>query len=475
MTKRIVFGITTVLSLGLLGALTHTALAQMAQAQALSSEEARGIARDAYVYGYPMVDHYRIQYAYFVDRNNPEYKGPWNQLNNTARVYSPDDKAIQTPNSDTPYSQLGADLRAEPLVLSMPAVENGRYYAAQFVDAYTHNFAYVGSRATGNEAGNFLLAGPDWKGETPAGIKAVIHSETELAFVFYRTQLRDPADIDQVKQIQAGYRVQPLSAFLGQPAPAAAPALDFPVPLSADQERSSLEFFHELNFLLSLSPTHPSEQALMARFAKLGIGPHGSFSAQSLTPELRKAVEQGMADGWQVEADLEQQANAGKLVSSNVFGTREFLQNNYGYRMVAAVRGIYGNSKEEALYPSYFVDGQGQKLEAADHRYQLHFDAGQLPPVNAFWSLTLYELPSRMLSANPLNRYLINSPMLPDLKRDADGGLTLYVQHDSPGKNLESNWLPAPKGPFFLALRLYWPKPDVINGQWKRPALQRLD
>jgi len=189
--------------------------------------EARAIAKEAYIYGFPMVDNYRIQHAYFVDTKNPEYKAPWNQIKNIPRVYTPEDKAIQTPNSDTPYSMIGMDLRAEPLVLTVPAIDKKRYYSIQLIDAYTQNFDYIGSRATGNEAGNFLIGGPNWKGETPKGLKKVMRSETDLAIGAYRTQLFNPGDLDNVKKIQAGYKVQPLSAFLGQPAPPAAPAIDF--------------------------------------------------------------------------------------------------------------------------------------------------------------------------------------------------------------------------------------------------------
>src|SRR5215467_11820306 len=174
----------------------------------ISPGEARAIAKDAYIYGFLFVDNYRIQYSYFVDRAGPEYKAPWNTIYNNARVYTPDDKAIQTPNSDTPYSYVGADLRAEPVVLTVPEVEKGRYYSLQFVGMYKFNFAYVGSRATGNGAGSFLLAGPRWKGEKPKGIKSVVRSETDFVFVFYRTQLFNPANIENVKKIQAGYKVQ---------------------------------------------------------------------------------------------------------------------------------------------------------------------------------------------------------------------------------------------------------------------------
>jgi len=167
--------------------------------------------------------------------------------------------------------------------------------------------------------------------------------------------------------------------------------------------------------------------------------------------------------------------DAGRVTASDFLGTREHLKSNYMFRMLAAVLIIYGNSKQEAMYPVYAVDERGQKLDAAQNRYTLRFAPGQLPPVNAFWSLTMYELPSRLLVANPLKRYLISSPMLPNLKRDADGGVTLYIQHDRPGKDKESNWLPAPSGPFLMFLRLFWPKPEALDGKWKQPPLQRAE
>ena len=435
--------------------------------------EARAIAKEAYIYGYPMVDNYRILYAYFADPNNPEFKAPWNQLRNIARVYTPEDKAIQTPNSDTPYSMVGMDLRAEPLVLTVPAIEEPRYFSAQFIDLYTHNFAYVGSRATGNDGGSFLIAASGWEGQAPQGITSVIWSETELILVVFRTQLFDPDDLENVKKVQDGYRVQTLSEFLGEPAPAAAPKIDFMRPLTPEEQRTSLDFFNELNFVLQFCPTHPSEKELMARFAKLGIGAGRSFDAQALSPELRKAVEDGVADAWQAYAELKQRIDAKEVTSGDLFGTREYLKNNYLYRMAGAILGIYGNFKQEAMYPVYSVDASGQALDASKNRYSLRFAPGQLPPVNAFWSLTMYELPSSLLTANPLNRYLLNSSMLPNLNRDQDGGLTLYFQRESPGKDNESNWLPAPNGPFFMVMRLYWPKPDALDGRWTPPLLEQ--
>ena len=439
---------------------------------AVTPEEARAIAKDAYIYGYPLVDSYRIQYAYFVDKDDKSYKAPWNEIKNIPEVYTPADTAIQTPNSDTPYSFVGLDLRAEPIVITVPAIEKSRYYSIQFIDAYTFNFAYVGSRATGNEAGSFLIAGPKWKGEKPEGIKEVIRSETDFDMVLFRTQLFNPADLDNVKKIQAEYKVQPLSAFLGTPAPAAAPAVDWAKPLTQEEEKTSLEFFNVLNFILRYCPTVPSEVDLMKRFAKIGVGGGMTFDPATLSPEIKAAIEAGRADAYEAFAGQVKLLDTGKLTSGQVFGTRKFLDNNYLYRWVATI-GIYGNTKQEAMYPIYRTDAEGKPLTGAN-RYTLHFAKGEYPPVKAFWSLTMYKLPESLLVANPINRYLINSPMLPDLKKDADGGLTLYIQNESPGKDKESNWLPAPTGPFAMYMRLYWPAEAALDGSWKQPKLETV-
>ena len=437
-------------------------------------EDARAISKEAYIYGFPLVDSYRIQHSYFVDQGGTEYKAPWNQIYNNARVYTPDDKALQTPNSDTPYSYVGAELRSEPLVLTVPEIEKGRYYSLQLIDMYTFNFAYVGSRATGNAAGNFLLAGPGWKGEKPEGINGVINCETEFAFVLYRTQLFNPDDIENVKKIQADYKVQTLSQFLGKTAPPPAPVVDFIKPLTPAEQKTSAAFFKILNFVLQFCPTNPVETTLMERFAKVGVGAGKPFDADSLSPDTRSAIEGGMDDAWAYFKEYkETEIDTGKKSSADGFGTREIMHGRYIDRMTSAFLGIYGNSKEEAIYPLYFVDSDGKQPEGSANSYTLRFAPNQLPPVNSFWSFTLYELPASLLYENPLKRYLINSPMLPDLRKDEDGGVTLYVQNESPGEDKESNWLPAPKGPFFCVLRLYWPKPDAFNGTWTAPPLER--
>ena len=335
----------------------------------ITPAEARAVAKDAYIYGFPMVDGYRIQNAYFIDKADPQYKVPFNHIASFARVFTPADIVVQTPNSDTPYSFAGLDLRAEPVVITVPAIEADRYFSVQLVDLYTFNFDYIGSRATGNGGGGFLIAGPGWNGPTPAGVNKVIRCETELAVAIFRTQLLSPADIDNVKAVQAGYRVEPLSAFLGQtpPKPASTVAfkppsadgrkIDFFKPLSPDDEKTSLEFFNELSFVLRFCPTDPSETALMARFAQIDVGAGKAIDTASLSPEIAQALHDGMADAWAAFTEFRNtQFATGKVTATQVFGTRQYLNNNYLYRMAAAVLGIYGNTAQEAMYPAYALE-----------------------------------------------------------------------------------------------------------------------
>lgn len=433
----------------------------------LTPEEARSIAKEAYIYAFPMIENYKTMYEYSIDKYNFEYKAPFNQISNTARVYTPEDKVIVTPNSDTPYSFLWLDLRTEPMVLSVPEIAKDRYYSIQLVDLYTYNFDYIGSRATGNGAGSYLIAGPGWYGEAPSGIAEVIRSDTEFVLAIYRTQLFDPADIENVKKIQSEYKVESLSAFLGAaaptPAPTPAPEINFPTYNAV--EAHGIDFINYLNFLLRFCPAIPSEKELMERFTKIGIGPGEAFHYSQYPPDIVAAMEAGIADAKEA---IDHQA-ATSTSSEDAFGTRAFLGDNYLLRATAAKMGIYGNSKEEAVYIIYMKDADGNPLDAAGHNYTLTFPKDGLPPANAFWSVTMYDAKTQLLVANPINRYLVNSPMLPDLKFADDGSLTVYLQNESPGKEKEANWLPAPAGPFYAVLRIYWPKESVLDHSWKAP------
>jgi hypothetical protein len=239
-----------------LAALGASLLALECRAPAFAEEnaqnrEAQAIAEEAYLYGFPMIVNYKVMYEYAIDRSSGQFKAPFNVISNEARVFTPKDTAIVTPNSDTPYSLVELDLRAEPIVLCMPEIEKSRYYDVQLVDLYTDNYGYMGSRATGNGAGCYMVAGPDWNGEQPAGVSKTFRSETQFSFVIYRTQLFNPADMDNVKRIQAGYKVQTLSAFLGRPAPPPAPEIAWP---KFEQDAFTTKFGEYLGFLPAILP-----------------------------------------------------------------------------------------------------------------------------------------------------------------------------------------------------------------------------
>ena len=439
-----------------------------------SPEEARGIAKEAYLYGFPVVEMYKTLYTQAVDKTGANFKAPFNRIGNTAKVFTPKDTAFVTPNSDTPYSFVWMDLRAEPLVLTLPQIAEERYYSVQLIDLFTHNFAYLGTRSTGNKGGHFMVVGPDWKGQQPVNIDRVVRSESNIAYALYRTQLFDDKDLEKVRKIQGNYKVQTLSQYLKQPAPATPAKISWPKPTASMTD--SPELFRYLNFMLAFAPAQDSEKDLLARFARIGIVAGQPFDLKALSVEQRKALDDGISDAKAEFANFKKdQVDTHQVISGDFFGTRDHLNNNYLYRYAGANMGIFGNSADEAAYIGYFVDSSGKPANGAKHSYTLHFAKDQLPPADAFWSLTMYDGKSKLLVANHQQRYLINSRMLPNLKRDADGGLTLYVQHSVPLKEQRSNWLPAPHGPFFAVLRLYLPKPEVANGQWKQPALTPIN
>jgi hypothetical protein len=464
---------TILTSLGFAVALTTTHAADLTPA------ETKAIAEEAFIYGLPIVMNYAVMHEYAVDKSGPQYKAPFNQIKNEARVFTYEDTAIITPNSDTPYSFMWMDLRAEPMVLSVPAVEKTRYYSVQLIDGNTYNYGYIGSRATGNEAGDYMVVGPDSKGEKPAGIKKVFTSTTPFSVAGYRTQLFNAEDMPNVVKVQAGYKAQPLSAFLKQPAPPAAPKIDF-VPATTAGIKAN--FFEYLDAALQLVPPAPEEKEVRATLASIGIGPGKTFDFKKLSPEQKDAFMLGMKAGDEkVEKFLASgMKNVNDWSIGSFFGDRAFFSGNWLMRAAAAKGGLYGNDAVEATYPFTRVDATGETLDGSKHKYTITFAAGQLPPVNAFWSVTMYDGKSQLLIKNPINRYLINSPMLPDMKKNEDGSLTLYIQKDSPGAAKEANWLPAPNDTFYLVMRLYWPKtkaPSILppgEGTWKPPGIIKV-
>jgi hypothetical protein len=441
--------------------------------------KAKDIAEAGFIFGLPIVMNYGIMYEFAIDRSSSQFKAPFNQFKNDPNVFTYKDTAVVTPNSDTPYSIGWMDLRAEPIVLSVPAVDPKRYYSVQLCDGNTYNYGYIGTRATGSEAGDYMVVGPDWKGATPPGIKKVFQSSTQLSIVIFRTQLFNPGDIDNVKKVQAGYKMQPLSGYQKQPTTTAAAAIDFP---KIDKELVKTNFFEYLDFALQFAPAQENEKEIRAALAKIGVGPGKTFNFKDLPLEQKLEVGLGMKEGEKkVEEGV---AKAGTTVNgwqvSALPGDSAHYNGDWLKRAVAAKAGIYGNNPAEATYPLTRVDGDGQTLDGSKHNYTLTFPPGQEPPVNAFWSLTMYDGKSQLLIENPINRYLINSPMLPDMKKNVDGSLTLYIQNKSPGADKESNWLPAPNDTIYLVMRLYWPKtesPSILppgEGTWKPPGVKRV-
>ncbi|RHW77799.1 DUF1254 domain-containing protein [Colwellia sp. RSH04] len=447
----------------------------------LTPQEAKQIAKDAYVYGFPLVLNYKTMYEYALNKKAVEYKGDFNQLMCEARVYTPEDRAIITPNSDTPYCMTWVDLRAEPVVFTIPEIEEERYYSVQLIDLYTHNADYISS-VEKNPPGNYLLTGPNWQGDLPEGITEVISFETSLIFAIHRTQLFNTSDIDKLKEIQDGYEVEPLSAFLGAEAPSLASNLDAPVWENGTE--FTAQSFKYLDFMLTLVKTPDVEQPLLQRFAKIGLGGEGKFDLSTFSPEIQKALEEGAQAGLLAIKEFGQKASLDPLSSTKVFGTRTFLMNSakenynlsdfYIMRAAGAQLGIYGNSGAEATYPTYLVDSEGKPLDASKSEYTLTFKKGELPPVNAFWSLTMYDGKTQLLIDNPLNKYLLNSTMMEQFIVNDDGSLTIYVQKDSPGKELEANWLPAPDGPFYAVMRLYGPTQEALQGEWVAPKIIKV-
>jgi len=345
--------------------------------------KAKDMAEAGFIYGLPIVMNYAVMYEYAVDRTSGQFKAPFNQLKNEPNVFTYKDTAIVTPNSDTPYSFVWMDLRAEPVVLSVPAVDSQRYYSVMLCDGNTYNYGYIGTRATGSEASDYMVVGPDWKGVTPPGIKKMFRSSTQFSPAGYRTQLFNPDDLDNVKKVQAGYKVQTLSAYLNQPPPPPAPAIDFP---KIDKELVKTNFFEYLDFALQFAPAEANEQEIRDQLAGIGIGPGKTFNFKDLSLADKLEIGLGMKEG---ERKIDEAvANIGKEINGwrvgSIPGDSAHYNGDWLKRAVAAKAGIYGNDAVEAMYPLTRSDSDGQPLDGSKHKYTLTFPPGQQPPVHSF-------------------------------------------------------------------------------------------
>lgn len=449
----------------LAAALASTLAIASAQAEEVTPAEARVIAKDAYIFAYPLALQYRTMYVQAIDSTSKEYVGGFGQYRHYG-MSTPDNKDIVTPNNDTPYSWAHVDLRAEPWVLTLPKTD-GRYFTTEWMDLWHFIVDNPGSVIDGSEGGNFLLVPPTWKGEIPKGIKRIVRGESEFMGTLTRTQLKGTDDLPTMQETQQGYQLQPLSAFLGETAPAAAPGIQWPAWI--DKVDKTADIFRYVNFMLPYTQPNPMDQPTLERIARIGIGPGKPWNLAEMTPEMRQAIEDGVTDGLQVIREtIPKVHDAAKLYLS-----RENMRIDYLNRTMGVVIGQWGNDTQQAVYQGWPLDSEGVAPDTGKNRYAITFPPGQLPEYKFFWSITIYGLPDRLLVANPLKRYSIGSNS-PDLKTSADGSLVIYLQKDSPGADKEGNWLPAPASPFSAVLRIYGPGEAEQTGQWKAPALVRV-
>ena len=441
----------------------------------------RALAEAGFIYGLPIVMSYAAMYEHAVDRRSGTFKAAFNRIKNEDRLFTYKDKAAVLPNNDAPCSVAWMDLRTEPMVLSVPAVDPMRYYSIMLRDGNFYNYGYIGVRATGSEAGDYLVAGPGWNGEIPSGIKKVFRSSTQFSIAVFRTQLFNPDDIENFRKVQAGYRLEPLSVKRRQPPPPPPPAqiVDF---RKIRQKVLRKNFFQHLAFALQFSPSQFIDSDGHADLAKLGVGPGRTFDFKDLSLKKKLEITLGIRAGDRkidrAIADADVVVNGWRIAA--YFGDSAFYKGNWLLRAAAAKADFYGNDPVEAVSPFTQVDSDGRVLDGSKHDYTLTFAPGQLPPANAFWSLTMYDARSKLLIRNPINRYLVNSSIVPKMKTSPNGSLTIYIQHESPGPDRKDNWLPAPNGPMLLGMRLYWPKaepPSILpigKGTWQPPGVERV-
>ncbi|TDT90283.1 hypothetical protein DFO45_4136 [Azorhizobium sp. AG788] len=447
-------------------------LCAVTPALAAPAEQLQELAVDAYLYFYPLVtmDVTRKQLT-----NLPKgagIGGPANSFVNVPAFPSADMRAVVRPNFDTLYSSAWLDLTQGPIVVSVPDTD-GRYYLLPMMDMWTDVFASPGSRTTGTKAGNFLVTPPGWTGTVPEGVTR-IGATTPFIWIIGRTKTDGPADYPAVHKIQAGFKLTPLAYWGKGPAPEPEQKIDASVDVKTPPKiqvdtMPGPAFFAYAAELLKLHPPHATDQPIIAQLKRLGIEPGQSLDPSKLPPETRAAMEAAPEKAqhlmlWKLPT-LARVVNNWSLNTD----TMGVYGNYYLKRAIVAQVGLGANVPQDAVYPMALLDGQNQPLDGVN-AYLIRFEKGAVPPVDAFWSITLYDKDGFQV-ANPLNRFAVSSWM--PLKTDPDGGLTLFIQADNPGKEREANWLPTPKGPFNLTMRLYAPRSDVLTGRWAPPAVEK--
>ncbi len=469
-----------------LSSLVATALTPAAMAQgdppAITEAQAHAIGVDAYVYFYSLVtmDVTRKQFTNLEPGKMPG-RGPMNMFNNVPTYPPADDRGVVRPNFDTLYSIAYLDMTKEPVVVSVPDTD-GRYYLLPMLDMWSDVFASPGWRTTGTQAGNFLVTPPGWRPDLrerfidefklPRDTQR-IDAPTPYVWVIGRTKTDGPADYDAVRKIQAGFKVTLLSEWGKPPKPAEVkidPSIDMKTPPKIQVDTMPAgKYFAYAAELLKLQPPHITDEPILAQMKRIGIEPGKSFDIEKVSPAVKKALESAPEAAQKLmEWKIPTLARVANHWSMNT-DTMGVYGNYYLKRAILAQIGLGANLPEDAIYPLNLSDDTGRPLDGSN-KYTLHFEKSATPPVNAFWSVTLYDSEGFQV-ANPLNRFAVSSWM--PFKYDPDGALTLYFQNESPGKDKEANWLPAPKGAFNLTMRLYAPKSEALTGRWTPPPVTK--
>lgn len=422
----------------------------------------------AFIYGYPLKEAYRTRYEWHYDKSSKNYKGPVNKIHHNTHRATHKDTWVVTPQYSSLYSSCFADLSNEPLILHVPEIKD-RYYTVQIMDFYTNSFAYIGSRKGDITGGDYLLAGPSWRGAPPEGIAKVIKSPTPVICLLIRVLVKDNNEEETIK-LQTQFELTPLSVWTGE----SEEGIPAPTPPPYHFE-SPVDFFETVNTAVNENPPPADDAGVLSLLSMIGIDLNKKFENENLNPAVVKGLTRAYEDSM-VILD-EQSKTLGKFINGWLMPPTEIgnYGNNYLLRMDVAYAGLFANDSAEAYYNIVFTEPDGTPLNGT-HKFVLHFEKDQIPPVypEGFWSVAMYTHPQGYFTESAINRYAIGSE-LKGLKYNDDGSLTLYLQRNSPGKDKESNWLPTPEGLFRMVTRLYIPKATVLNGSWTPPPVKRVE
>jgi len=421
------------------------------------------IAADAYVYGRPLLESYENIYSFAIDSKNKQY-APVNELYIIRKPSTPKDTWVVSPNAETPYMRSWIDLTNDAIVLIIPKIQDKRYWVCQLMDVYTNNFRYLGARTTKWEGGKYLLTGPEWKGDIPEGLTQ-IKSTTNNCAMLGRIYSMGTEDIPALNKIQDGFKLMTLSEYNG----GIAKAVDTKWLKSIDIQTNPLKIYTIINEMILKNPPAREEEQDVEAFKALGFGK--DFNVNTLSEETKKALTEGISIG-KTRIQNQLLPEDGKLKKYNGWLMPNENVGNFGRlylsRAVVTVQGYMANSPEEAVY-CYAATDVDQNPLTGENKYTIHFDKDQLPKVDFFWSVTMYDNENKLLIENEIDRYSIGNKT--DGLEYKDGSLDIYIQSENPEDSKTSNWLPAPKKAFYLILRMYGPSQKIINGEYDIPGL----